>query len=219
MENEERLTALGEMRQRIMEILAGLSGTDVDPELAYETLAQFHNADRRSFLTVAHQTLTTGTHTGRKMALAAFAPKVKVSKNPNFEYGFAEAEIARNHLLQAWCCGNVAETVGRDANILFRDSGFAINLMNMYRSPHYNAERNEAYWTGMAALMSIITPEDYEDLMLDNGGEFIMWVGGRSDLKDVVRVGCERGSIDPVVIEGIMADEARVASSVKDGVL
>jgi hypothetical protein len=220
MENEERLTALGEMRQRIMEILAGLSGTEIDPELAYETLAQLHNADRRKFLEVAHQTLTTGTDTGRKMALAAFASKVKVSKNPSFAYGYAEAETARNHLLQSWCCGNVAEAIGhKDADALFRNSGFAIQLMEMYRVPHYNAERTEAYWNGLAALMSIVTPEDDEDTMLDDGGAFILWVGGRSDLADVVRVGRERESIDPETIAAILTGEARVAGSIKDGVL
>lgn len=217
---KEQLTALGEMRQRIMEIMAlGLSGTEVDPELAYETLAQYHRADHK-YLAVVHKTLTTGSDTGRKGALSAFSANVKVSKKKDFEYTRAEAETARDRLLKLWCCGNVAEATGNhEPDTLFSHMNFAVSRMNMYRSPHYNAEHTEAYWYGMATLMSIIHPEDDEDLMLDDGGKFIMWAGDRTDLREVVRIGCERETIDPAVIEGIMANEARVAGSIKDGVL
>jgi hypothetical protein len=214
--NEFDFTAVDEAHQLIKDIVVlGFSGTNVSAGKAYGRLYALDSADSK-YLSVAHQTLTTGSDTGKRIALVNFR---EIVQPPHFlVYDQDHTQRLRDLLLRRWCVGNVSEAIGHeDVDSLLEDADSALQTLVDSDQTLYNADRSAAYWHGVVTLINIVHPMD--DDALKKAAPFILWAGNRSDWKEIIRVGRERSSTDPALIEAILTQGERITAPVKDGVL
>lgn len=189
-------------------------GTNTNVELAYRKLSDLHYADDK-YLSVMHKTLTTGSETGRKFALANARDIVYP---PHKIYDGDTARSQRDTLLRVWCVGNVVETTGHtDAASLLEESKEALYALIDEGMAQYIASRDDTFWHGLVVLIKMVDTIDQE--IAAASSRFIPWAGSRDDWSDIIRVGRERNSTDPALIESILLEEVRVDTPLRSGVL
>lgn len=218
MESKELdFTWVDEKHQLIKELVVlGFSGANVSAGAAYERLYALASYDSE-FLTVSRQILTTGSDYAKLVALLNFREIVEPPHDRIYLFDDRARDL-RDNLLRKWCAGNVAEAIGHeDIDLLMDNAGHALQTLVEYEHTKYGADRNAAYWHGLIVLSSIVNPVEPEELIA--GIPLILWAGNRSDWKEIIRVGRERNSADPSLIEAILAEEDKTVVSLKNGVL
>lgn len=216
MENEKQdFAGLDERHQLIKESVAlCFGGTNTDVGLAYRKLSDLHYADDK-YLSVMHKTLTTGSETGKKFALANARDIVYP---PHKIYDGDTARSLRDTLLRVWCVGNVVEATGHtDAASLLEESKEALYALVDEGMGQYHASRDETFWHGLVVLIKIVDAIDQQSAAAS--GRFIPWAGSRNDWSDIIRVGRDRSSTDPALIESILLEEVSVDAPLRSGVL
>ena len=218
MESKELdFTAVDETHRLIKElVLLGFSGSKVSAGMAYARLYALDNYDSE-FLTVARQILTTGSDHAKKIALLNLREIVEPPNNRIAVFDDRARDL-RDNLLMKWCAGNVAEAIGHeDVDLLMDNAGHALQTLVEEGHTKYGVDRSAEYWHGLIVLSSIVNPVEPEELAA--GIPLILWAGNRSDWAEIIRVGRERNSADPSLIEAILAEEDKIVVSLKNGVL
>lgn len=152
--------------------------------------------------------LMTGSDTGKKMAAEDFLTAARYVQRKQSQDSYGE-ELLGN-VVSAWAAGNVLEETSAQIDY---------SLVGNMRFKHYKVfhdipSDDPVHWRGLAVL----------DLADPNGAgsqkdqrEFVQWAGRQDDIKRIVSIAVERGTINVDTLRGLM--EQDITTPLRDGAL
>jgi hypothetical protein len=159
------------------------------------------------------RTFTTGTDRARRLAMRIADNFLSILRQTYNGYAPEKFEdIFNKQLLERWNAYNVGEETGLAESLeMNTPSRISIPEDVLYRF-------DDAAWRGYAAARLAFEVPGARG-STGNIMEFIYWAGKRDDLRDVIDLARDRGSMDPKVLEPLISASADNSTALRDGLL
>jgi hypothetical protein len=158
------------------------------------------------------RTFTTGDDSSRILAMRVTENFLSLLRQSNFIHEDFE-DIFNRQLLERWNAHNVGEETGLAETLRMSSPSRLISIPEdvLYRF-------DDVAWRGYAAWRLAFEVPGARG----NSGnlmEFIYWAGKRDDLRAVIDLARDRGSMDPKVLEPLMDAAVDSSTALRDGLL
>jgi hypothetical protein len=214
------------LEEKITEVTTVAFGSLDPPSIKsiHENLRGIHTVDS-GFIDLAHRLLTTGTTNGREEARLSFTLVSNYIGHGRTAKERRESLVNRVSVLaetmhEKWSCGNLLEEVGEYRMFSFTLSGMRhYNESVAVRESSLAANRDDAYWRGLAVLSLVLGDNDPWDTRKEGLIPFIEWAGHYPNASDIARTGIDREITDLDKLRELIEAKSELSIPVQGGYL